>query len=45
MQIAFRLYFRGRRLGDVTQTRRLHGASKQQGRGSGNVMWHTPYAA
>ena len=45
MQVTFRLYFRGRGLGDVTQTRRIHGVSQQQGRGIGNWMWHTPYAA
>ena len=45
MEVAFRLYFRGRSLGDVTETRRIHGVSKQQGRGSSNLMWHPPYAA
>jgi hypothetical protein len=45
MEVAFRLYFRGRSLGNVTQSRRLYGVPKQQGRGSGYLMWHTPYAA
>jgi hypothetical protein len=45
MEVAFRLYFRGRSLGDVTQTRRVHGVAKQQCRGSGNLMGHTSYAA
>ncbi len=45
MDVAFRLYFRGRSLGDVTQTRRVHGVSKQQCWGRGNLMGHTAYAA
>jgi hypothetical protein len=45
MEVAFRLYFSRCGLGDVTQTRRLHGVSKQQGRGSGHLMWYAPYAA
>ena len=45
MEVAFWLYFRGRSQGNVTQTRRLYGMSKQQGRGSGHLMWHTPYTA
>jgi hypothetical protein len=45
MQVTVRLYFRGRRLGDVAQTRCIHGVPLQQGRGRGNVMRHTSYAA
>ena len=45
MEVAFRLYFRGRSLGDITQARRIYGVSKQQGWGSGHLMWHTSYAA
>jgi hypothetical protein len=45
MEIALRLYLRGRSLRHVTETRRLHSVSQQQCWGSGNYMWYTPYAA
>ena len=45
MEVIVRLYFRGRSLGDVTQTHRIYGVPKQQCRSSGNLMWHTSYAA
>jgi hypothetical protein len=45
MQVAFRLYFRGRSLGNSTETRRIHSMSEQHGRGSGNLMGYTPYTA
>jgi len=45
MQVAFRFYFRGCSLGNVTETRRIHSMSEQHCRGSGNLMGNTPYTA
>jgi hypothetical protein len=44
MEVTFGLYFRGRSLGDITETLRIHSVPKQQCRGSGNLMWHISYA-
>src|SRR5262245_41236868 len=45
MEVAFRLYFRGRSLGNITETRCIHSMAEQYCRGSGNLMGYTPYTA